>query len=606
MICDASDKTGQTSNYTQGAERPKTEGYRNQPVVVQGKHDMGRKRDPSIADSRIDLIGHTTIGNNATLNVHITLHNFVCLSLDSLEDALTQYMKENYVVFERSSSNRSTNAVLRYEWVYYKCSRRPPRPTKSQGDPKKLLSKFLYYRLPVNRRLTEDELGSCRALLKYGTPSCELRQFVADEFGKILTTQDIYNYRRKCRPALLSSSAEFGRPLRSMQHIHIRWCLLTLKTVYGFELVEEATRNCGRKPGSSNLGENSSGKKELVPETGPDEKFARTGDYRLDWAGSCGQDSKEDSCESAITLGMTVPYHHCTDMLRLIDSPITVVKVAAIGEWIRSSVAAGSGGCRMVQNGEELRLRFGLVTNKHHYYFRLCECRVHTKGFWSVHSKIPAPSPIEDESDVYTLYIGKVFVRYLKTGVRKTLVRLLPPQPTVALGLQPAEKSVPLTIAPKPPPTALDGLLKQLNRSKSATDGLPSVVEDTAPQPTWRSRDTDLSFECSVTGRLVLVTTGVQRVVHHITSIVVLVNPACCDKMLLRPATKMSPRKDNLLSVLTPRSGQKAQRYACYPVRKEFLMMLTWIEAQNPSIVYPGRLCVSVFSGQSCNYPTTV
>ncbi|GAA55439.1 monocarboxylate transporter 14, partial [Clonorchis sinensis] len=42
-------------------------------------------------------------------------------------------MKENYVVFVRSSSNRSTNAVLRYEWVYYKCSRRPPRPTKSRG-----------------------------------------------------------------------------------------------------------------------------------------------------------------------------------------------------------------------------------------------------------------------------------------------------------------------------------------------------------------------------------------------------------------------------------------------------------------------------------------
>ncbi|GAA54286.1 hypothetical protein CLF_113563 [Clonorchis sinensis] len=50
----------------------------------------------------------------------------------AFEDALTQYMKENYVVFVRSSSTRGTNAVLRYEWVYYKCSRRPPRPTKSR------------------------------------------------------------------------------------------------------------------------------------------------------------------------------------------------------------------------------------------------------------------------------------------------------------------------------------------------------------------------------------------------------------------------------------------------------------------------------------------
>ncbi|KAG5443965.1 hypothetical protein CSKR_103787 [Clonorchis sinensis] len=62
----------------------------------------------------------------------------------------------------------------------------------------------LYDRLLVNRQLTEDELGTCRLFLKCETPSCEVRQFVADEFGKILTIQDIYNSRRKCRPALLS------------------------------------------------------------------------------------------------------------------------------------------------------------------------------------------------------------------------------------------------------------------------------------------------------------------------------------------------------------------------------------------------------------------
>ncbi|GAA49484.1 hypothetical protein CLF_103123 [Clonorchis sinensis] len=172
-------------------------------------------------------------------------------SFTAFEDALTQYMKENYVVFVRSSSNRSTNAVLRYEWVYYKCSRRPPRPAKSRGirrsytrstgcpvrfclrwqrnhlavtsyilEHNHKLSKFLYDRLPVNRRLTGDELGPCTALLKYGTPSCEVRQFVADEFGKILTTQDIYNYRRKCRlalvndmPSVLAKLRETGRVL---------------------------------------------------------------------------------------------------------------------------------------------------------------------------------------------------------------------------------------------------------------------------------------------------------------------------------------------------------------------------------------------------------
>ncbi|GAA56447.1 hypothetical protein CLF_110911 [Clonorchis sinensis] len=152
-------------------------------------------------------------------------------SFTSFEGVLTQYMKENYVVFVLSSSNRSTNAVLRVLQMQQATSKAKEGRgirrsyTRSTGYPVRFclrrqrnhlaftsyflehnhkLSKFLYERLPVNRRLTEVELGTCRALLKYGTPSCEVRQFVADEFGKILTTQDIYNYRQKCRPALLS------------------------------------------------------------------------------------------------------------------------------------------------------------------------------------------------------------------------------------------------------------------------------------------------------------------------------------------------------------------------------------------------------------------
>ncbi|GAA52675.1 ATP-binding cassette transporter [Clonorchis sinensis] len=53
-----------------------------------------------------------------------------------------------------------------------------------------------------NYVLPEDVCGICRALLNYGMSSCEVRQLVADEFGKFPTTLDIYNYRRKCRPAL--------------------------------------------------------------------------------------------------------------------------------------------------------------------------------------------------------------------------------------------------------------------------------------------------------------------------------------------------------------------------------------------------------------------
>ncbi|GAA57697.1 hypothetical protein CLF_113088, partial [Clonorchis sinensis] len=42
------------------------------------------KREPSLADSCIDLICHATFRTNTTSNVHLTLHNFVCISLDYL------------------------------------------------------------------------------------------------------------------------------------------------------------------------------------------------------------------------------------------------------------------------------------------------------------------------------------------------------------------------------------------------------------------------------------------------------------------------------------------------------------------------------------------
>ncbi|KER31532.1 hypothetical protein T265_02299 [Opisthorchis viverrini] len=54
-------------------------------------------------------------------------------SFTAFEKTLNQYMKDNFVIFVRSSSNRSTNTILRYEWVYYKCSRRPPRKTESHS-----------------------------------------------------------------------------------------------------------------------------------------------------------------------------------------------------------------------------------------------------------------------------------------------------------------------------------------------------------------------------------------------------------------------------------------------------------------------------------------
>ncbi|KAG5451111.1 hypothetical protein CSKR_106648 [Clonorchis sinensis] len=105
-------------------------------------------------------------------------------SFAAFEDALNQYMKENYVVFVRSSTGCPVRFCLQRQRNHLVVT---PYIPEHNGK----LSKILYDRLPVNRRQTEDTLGTCRTILKYGTPSCEVRQFVADEFGRFLTTQDI-------------------------------------------------------------------------------------------------------------------------------------------------------------------------------------------------------------------------------------------------------------------------------------------------------------------------------------------------------------------------------------------------------------------------------
>ncbi|KAG5448131.1 hypothetical protein CSKR_106370, partial [Clonorchis sinensis] len=181
------------------------------------------------------------------------------------------------------------------------------------------------------------------------------------------------------------------------------------------------------------------------------------------------------------------------------------------------------------------------------------------------------------------------------------------------------EERVPLTLVPKPPPTAFDALRKQLNGmvdelqgleprkataifkqsivhgqtllrqgSKPATDGLPSVGEDNAPQPRWQSRDTDLALSVL---RDWPNTTSDHRCATIRASYYA--DIARCVVMLFRLLLKLSPQKNTVLLLLSSRPVRKTQRCACYPVRRERLMKLTWTEAQNPSTLGPGSLCVS-------------
>ncbi|KER25005.1 hypothetical protein T265_07457 [Opisthorchis viverrini] len=76
-------------------------------------------------------------------------------------------------VFSNKKCTRSTSCPVRF------CLRRQGNQlavTSYFLEHNHKLSKFLYDRLPVSRRLTEDELGTGKALLRYGTPSSEVRQ----------------------------------------------------------------------------------------------------------------------------------------------------------------------------------------------------------------------------------------------------------------------------------------------------------------------------------------------------------------------------------------------------------------------------------------------
>ncbi|KAG5448495.1 hypothetical protein CSKR_101938 [Clonorchis sinensis] len=102
------------------------------------------------------------------------------------------------------------------------------------------------------------------------------------------------------------------------------------------------------------------------------------------------------------------------------------------------------------------------------------------------------------------------------------------------------------------------------------------------------------AFVYAMAGQLLPVTAGVQRIAYHITPTVMMVNLARCAVLLFRLVLKLPVRSKNAKVCLPP-----GPQRGC-------LMMLTWTEAQHPSTVCPGSLCVSVFSGPRKNYSTAM
>ncbi|GAA57088.1 hypothetical protein CLF_112126, partial [Clonorchis sinensis] len=447
--------------------------------------------------------------------------------------------------------------------------------------------KLLYDRLLVDRRLTEDELGTCRALLKCGTPSCEVWQFVA---GKVLNTQDVYCYRRACRlallndmPSVLEKPRETGRVLvwQSVQghYSHIcfsRWQQIALfqrfpdvvnvnKThatnLFGYKLRTcLLTGGMGiRRPVIYAFVES----KQLAPMRKLFNLFkkmmgkhypART--FLMDTSAAQVRAARVVFC-----CNVMLCYFHIEKAIRKHYVAFNIhvfLVIDTLCEQPTHSLPHGSPGQRHTSGmahfsnvtNNRLEKANGRFNDRVHH----ADTLQHAVQKVSWHAEW-----LMREFEMHTSYLcdGQEILEgdgYILTGVcRMTayacsliLRHLGPRSPMLPYDCwhkqdfclasfsihqrrlsdyNIPEKTVPLTLVLKPPPAAFDALRKQPNRvvyklqepelrkttdsfrklivhgkillrqrSHSATDGLPSVVQDTAPQPRWRSRDTDLGF----------------------------------------------------------------------------------------------------------------
>ncbi|CAH8485260.1 unnamed protein product, partial [Dicrocoelium dendriticum] len=130
--------------------------------------------------------------------------------------------------------------AVRYDRIVYKCLRCKRRKTRSKGirrvysrdtdcsalvnvalDGRKLkvltfqlshnhpCNRFLFERHPLNRRLTEEECNQAADLFRYNTPTCDIKQYIENAFGKHVTRDDVRNVSRRLRSPV-SCPAERG------------------------------------------------------------------------------------------------------------------------------------------------------------------------------------------------------------------------------------------------------------------------------------------------------------------------------------------------------------------------------------------------------------
>ncbi|KER19892.1 FAR1 DNA-binding domain protein [Opisthorchis viverrini] len=165
-------------------------------------------------------------------------------SWDEFTSVLQTYMQNYHVQFVCVSSKRGNDLQLIYKLVFFRCIRHARRRSSSRGIRRVLsddtccparfcvrnrdgfltltsydvghnhpLSKELYEQLSVNRHLSTSQLHQCLDVFRVENSIHAIKEYVKDHFGKLVTTKDINNYRRKLTFVLKIEPAEPSSPV---------------------------------------------------------------------------------------------------------------------------------------------------------------------------------------------------------------------------------------------------------------------------------------------------------------------------------------------------------------------------------------------------------
>ncbi|GAA50031.1 hypothetical protein CLF_103947, partial [Clonorchis sinensis] len=319
--------------------------------------------------------------------------------------------------------------------------------------------------------------GALRALLKYGAPSCEVWEFVADEFDKVLTTQDIYNYRRKCRPALLS---------RYKLYTFLITDGMSIKRPVLYAFVESEQFAPMRK--LFDLFKEMMGEHYPVKTSVMDKLAARMRAASVVFG-----------CDAVLCYTHSANSRHIFHRMARLDN---AVQFRQDLQLLRRTYP---------------RFVYYLTTR----WLQITRKRVVPAQSGMVHFGNVADNRLENVNG--HLKTGSVGSEQQELFFIDFFLACIPINQRWLSDYTLSERDVPLTLVSRPPPTPFDTLRKQVNRvldefqglelrrataifkslivqgqvllrqgSKSANDSLPSVVKDATPQTRWRSSDTDL------------------------------------------------------------------------------------------------------------------